>query len=488
MTEAFPSPLEHPLPPVTDAGRQAAVTGLTCDPDGPLLAEVVKTTSDPYVGRISLVRVFSGTLRPDMTVHVSGHGRAERGHAGPRRRRADRRADLAARQAAAAAGGVPARGASARSPSSAPRRPGTRCPIQGTAAAHGAVDDARPAAARRDRRQVQGRRGQAVAGPGAARRRGPDDAAREQRRDPPARAVVHGRGARRRAARPALVPVRRRGRHRRPAGAAARDGRGVGAAGSAGTSSRPAGTASTGSATSRWSRCRTAPASSSSTRSSAAWCPRQFIPSVEKGVRAQMEQGVLAGYPMTGVRVTLFDGKAHSVDSSDMAFQKAGRAALAGRGGEGDPDACSSRSTRCPSWSPTTTSARSCPTCRAGAAGSRHRAGRRRADADPRRGAGAGDHPVLDRPALGLARDRVVHPRLPAPRAAALPPGREGRRRLPPGVGGAPRRGRMTAADCAAGTGSTDRLRNRQIPSGRHAPRAVFGSPTEAALTASSMP
>ena len=34
---------------------------------------MVKTTSDPYVGRVSLVRVFSGTIRPDATVHVSGH-------------------------------------------------------------------------------------------------------------------------------------------------------------------------------------------------------------------------------------------------------------------------------------------------------------------------------------------------------------------------------------------------------------------------------
>src|SRR6202000_2184334 len=77
---AFPSPLEHPLPPVVSAVTGEEVSGLTCDPDGPLLAEGVKTTSGPYVARISLVRVFSGTLRADMSVHVSGHGRAERGH------------------------------------------------------------------------------------------------------------------------------------------------------------------------------------------------------------------------------------------------------------------------------------------------------------------------------------------------------------------------------------------------------------------------
>ncbi len=56
--------------------------------------------------------------------------------------------------------------------------------------------------------------------------------------------------------------------------------------------------------------------------------PKNFIPSVEKGVLKAMEEGVLAGYKVIDVQVTLFDGKYHEVDSSDLAFQIAGSMAF----------------------------------------------------------------------------------------------------------------------------------------------------------------
>jgi elongation factor G len=49
--------------------------------------------------------------------------------------------------------------------------------------------------------------------------------------------------------------------------------------------------------------------------------PRQYIPAVEKGVREAMVEGVQAGYPVTDIRVTLYDGSFHAVDSSEMAFK-----------------------------------------------------------------------------------------------------------------------------------------------------------------------
>ncbi|HEX6627097.1 MAG TPA: elongation factor G [Gemmatimonadaceae bacterium] len=56
--------------------------------------------------------------------------------------------------------------------------------------------------------------------------------------------------------------------------------------------------------------------------------PRQFIPSVEKGVRQVIEHGYIAGYPLQDVRVIVYDGKTHPVDSKDVAFQAAGRKAF----------------------------------------------------------------------------------------------------------------------------------------------------------------
>lgn len=56
--------------------------------------------------------------------------------------------------------------------------------------------------------------------------------------------------------------------------------------------------------------------------------PSEFIPSIEKGVSEKMEKGVLAGYPITDIKVTLYDGTYHEVDSSDIAFKIAGSMAL----------------------------------------------------------------------------------------------------------------------------------------------------------------
>src|SRR3954452_21396430 len=75
LVNGFPCPREHGCPPVSRPDGSPA-PALACDPDGPLVAEVVKTTTDPYLGRVSLLRVFSGTLTPDTPVHVSGHGGA----------------------------------------------------------------------------------------------------------------------------------------------------------------------------------------------------------------------------------------------------------------------------------------------------------------------------------------------------------------------------------------------------------------------------
>jgi elongation factor G len=325
MTQAFPSPAEHPMPEVTTPDGKP-VTGLASDPKGPLLAEVVKTTSDPYVGRISLVRVFSGMLRPDAAVHVSGHGRADRGHEDHDN---DERVGALTSPLGKQQRAVTQCGA------------GDICAVAKLATAETGdtlSDKDRPllmepwsmpepllpvaivAKSKADEDKLSQGLNRLIA----------EDPTLRLENNPETRQLVlwcmgeahadvlldrlghrHGVAVETTDLR---VPLRET-----IAGKAQGLGRNVKQTGGHG----------------EFGICHieVEPLGDSAgfefvDKIVGGVVPRQFIPSVEKGVRSQMEQGVTAGYPMTGVRVTLYDGKAHPVDSSDMAFQKAGRAAL----------------------------------------------------------------------------------------------------------------------------------------------------------------
>jgi len=56
--------------------------------------------------------------------------------------------------------------------------------------------------------------------------------------------------------------------------------------------------------------------------------PRQFMPAIEKGIRQALREGAIAGFPMRGIRVEVYDGKYHAVDSKEVAFVKAGKRAF----------------------------------------------------------------------------------------------------------------------------------------------------------------
>ncbi len=325
MTEAFPSPAEHPLPAVTTPDDKP-VSGLSADAKGPLLAEVIKSTSDPYVGRISLVRVFSGTLRPDASVHVSGHGRSARGHN-------DHDDDE--------------RIGALTSPLGKQQRPLTQC-TAGDICAVAKLSTAETGDTLSDKDHPLLMEPWSMPEPLlpvaiVARSKADDDKlsqalGRLVAEDPTLRLennaethqlvlwtmgeahtdVLLDRLANRHGV--AVDTVDLRVPLRETIGGKAQGlGRNVKQTGGHGEYGI--------------AHVEVEPLEDSAgfefvDKIVGGVVPRQYIPSVEKGVRWQMEQGVLAGYPMTGVRVTLYDGKAHSVDSSDMAFQKAGRLAL----------------------------------------------------------------------------------------------------------------------------------------------------------------
>ncbi|MGW3376479.1 elongation factor G-like protein EF-G2 [Streptomyces hydrogenans] len=325
ITRGFPSPLEHEPPAVTTPSGEPR-PALACDPEGPLVAEVVKTAADPYQGRISLVRVFSGTLRPDETVHVSGHGLADRGHEDH---------------------DVDERVGALTSPFGKQQRPVAHCVAGDLAcvARLGRAETGDTVSAKDDPLliapwtmpepllplavEAHSKADEDRLSQGLAKLVAEDPTLRLEQNQDTGQVVLwclgeahqdvvlerlRGRYGVRVDAVPYRVPLREtfgapssgRGRHVKQSG-----GHGQFAICEIDVEPLPPGSGIefvdkvVGGAV-----------------------PRPFIGSVEKGVRAQAARGVAAGHPLVDVRVTLRDGKAHSVDSSDAAFQTAGALAL----------------------------------------------------------------------------------------------------------------------------------------------------------------
>jgi elongation factor G len=325
LTQALPTPLEHPCPVVTRPDGSPA-SPIACDPDGPLVAEVVKTTSDSYLGRVSLVRVFSGTLRPDQVVHVSGHGMVERGHP-------DHDADERVGALSTPLGSVMRPVGLCRA--------GDLCTVAKLTTAEtgdtlSGKDDpllvtpwdlpvpqhaiAVEAASRADEDKL---------GTALARLVAEDPTIRLERQQETGQQLLwcvgeahaevlvdrlstrYGVHVTQPEVKVALretlsAPASVTGRHVKQSG-----GHGQYAVVHVEFSPEPAGSGFV-----------------FEQKVVGGAVPGNYIPSVEKGIRAQMDKGVSGDRPLVDVKAVLTDGKAHSVDSSDAAFQSAGALAV----------------------------------------------------------------------------------------------------------------------------------------------------------------
>ena len=324
ITRGFPTPAEHTVSarcPSNGAKPQA----LSCDPRAALAAEVIRTASDPYVGRVSLVRVFSGTLHADDTVHICGRP-ADAGNDGH---------DLDER-----VGAVTAPFGRQQYPIGQAIAGDIACVTKLGHAETGDTVSAKesplliepwplpdpllPVAVR-----AHGKSDEDKLSQGLARLVAEDPTVRLEQNPRTHQLVLWCLGEAHRDV--ALERLRSRfgvqvdvddyrvALRETFGGKASGHGRHVKQSGGHG----------------QYAICdiEVEPLPEGSgiefvDKVVGGAVPRQFISSVEKGVRAQAERGVTAGYPLVDIRVTLLDGKAHSVDSSDAAFQTAGALAL----------------------------------------------------------------------------------------------------------------------------------------------------------------
>ncbi len=325
LVGGFPSPVELD-PPAVMALYGGTTPTLTCDPGGPLVAEVVRTSVDPYLGRLSILRIFCGTLTPEIAVHISGHGGGERGH--PDHDADEKVGPIFSPLGAtlrpierAVAGDICAIGrlgtaetGDTLSAKAAPmliepwHMPEPQLPV--------AVE----AATRADEDALAKALGRLTAG---------DPTLRVERRPDTGQLVLWCLGEAH--ADVALERLRATGAHVEtvPLRIALRETFTVPAKGHGRQVKQSGGHGQYAVCDIEIEPLPRGAGVEFADKVVGGAVPSQFIGSVEKGVRAQLEQGLDHDHiPVVDVRVTLVDGKAHSVDSSDAAFQTAGALAV----------------------------------------------------------------------------------------------------------------------------------------------------------------
>jgi elongation factor G len=313
IADAFPSPLDR-KPVVAEV--KGSERELPCDPDGPLAALVFKTVADPFVGRINIFRVFSGRVRPDSSVHNTNKNTEER---------IGQLFTLRGKEHGSVSE-VPAGdiGAVAKLAHTAT---GDTLSSKAEPIALKPIDLPEPLYAIAIEPRTKGDEDKLSTA--LARIQEDDPTIKVQRSSETHETVMYGMGeahihtmVERMKGKfgvdvlthPAKVPyketvkskVQAIGRHVKQSG-----GHGQYAICNIEVEPLPRGSGF-----------------EYVDKIFGGSVPHQFIPSVEKGLLKAMAEGVVTPYPMVDIRVTLYDGKFHTVDSSDMAFQIAGSLAL----------------------------------------------------------------------------------------------------------------------------------------------------------------